>query len=165
MTGSTDWPELSAEPLCYADFRVDGGIIDFGRSPFSERLVGFISGGEFHGERFSGEILPGGGNWPTRERREDGSSRGTFDARAVFRTHDGALIHVTYAGRSRFPADVQADVQAGNWPIDRTRYYMRITPQFETSDPRYDWLNELVAVGYGERMPKGVVRHWIFAIR
>jgi hypothetical protein len=164
VTETPRWPTLAAEPLCYADFRVEGGIADFGRSPFSERRVGFISGGEFHGDRLSGEILPGGGNWPLSSRRADGATCGTFDARTVFKTHDGVLIHVTYSGRSFFPADVLADVQAKKWPIDRTRYYMRITPEFETGDPRYDWLNGVVAVGYGERMEQGV-RHWIFAIR
>ena len=35
---------LASEPLCVADFRVEGGIITMGRSPFGEQRVGYVSG-------------------------------------------------------------------------------------------------------------------------
>jgi hypothetical protein len=155
---------LVSEPLCIADFRVEGGIFSAGRSPFGEQRVGYVSGGSFEGPRLKGEILPGGGNWPRSGVLADGAAAGTFDARAVWRTDDGATIYVTYTGRSRVPADVAAAFRdPAAPPVDPSRYYLRIAPVFETGDARYEWLNTVLAVGVGERMPWGV-RHRVFAI-
>jgi len=33
--------------------------------------------------------------------------------------------------------------------------YFRIAPRFETAAPGYLWLNRLLAVGIGERLPQG----------
>lgn len=165
---STDeftWSQLASEPLCVADFRVEGPIMPLGRSPFGERRVGYITGGEFRGARLSGEIMPGGGNWSQAGELEAGVACGTFDARTIWRTGDGAMIYVTYSGRSVIPGEVSAqfrDPQAD--PVDPDRYYIRIAPVFETSDPRYAWLNGVLAVGCGQRMNWGI-RHWMFAIR
>ena len=164
-TETLAWTALSSEPLCVADFRVEGAIMDLGASPFGIRRVGYVSGGSFEGAKLSGEILPGGGNWSQNGQLEPGVGVGVFDARALWRTHDGAMIYVSYTGRSVVPSDVSAqfrDPQAE--PVDPARYYIRIAPVFETSDPRYAWLNGVLAVGCGERMPWGV-RHCIFAIR
>src|SRR5262245_35303322 len=95
---------LASEPLCVADFRVEGGIISAGCSPFGEQRVGYVSGGAFEGPRLRGEILPGGGNWPRSGVLASGAAAGTFDARAVWRTHDGATVYLTYTGRSMVPA-------------------------------------------------------------
>jgi hypothetical protein len=37
--------------------------------------------------------------------------------------------------------------------VDPTEYYLRYTPYFETPAPQYDWLNRIVSVGVGRRMP------------
>ncbi len=159
------WGGLASEPLCVADFQVEGGIMAMGRSPFGERRIGYVTGGEFQGERLSGAILPGGGNWSQSGEIEGGLAIGTFDARSIWRTHDGATIYVSYTGRSAIPAEVTAQFRdPAAPPVDPARYYLRIAPVFETSDLRYAWLNGVLAVGCGERMPWGV-RHAIFAIR
>ena len=155
-------PELAGEFLCSVIFDVAGGIVALGASPWGERRVGYISGGRFEGPRLRGTVLPGGGNWSTSGRLANGDSVGTFDARAVWRTDDGASIYLTYAGRSVVPADVRDDWTAGN-PVAASRYYLRIAPVFETADPRYDWLNGILAVGVGERLDAGV-RHHIHAV-
>jgi hypothetical protein len=159
------WSALASEPLCVADFRVDGAIMPIGKSPFSERRVGYITGGEFKGAKFSGEILPGGGNWSLSGEPRDGKTYGAFDARSVWRTHDGALVYVTYSGRSVVPEAVARefrDPKAGD--VEPSRYYIRIAPVFETGDARYDWLNGILAIGCGQRMSWGI-RHWMFHIR
>jgi hypothetical protein len=33
---------------------------------------------------------------------------------------------------------------------------MRTQPRFQTGDPRYGWLNRLIAIGTGERLPSAV---------
>jgi hypothetical protein len=76
----------------------------------------------------------------------------------VWKTDDGAMIYVTYAGRLVIPADAlpafrdPGKVEA--LPLDA--YYFRIQPTFETSDERYAWLNSVVALGFGRRTAKGV---------
>lgn len=160
-----DWGGLDCEPLCIADFRVEGPIMPLGRSPFGERRVGYVTGGAFAGPRLKGEILPGGGNWSQNGELEPGVACGTFDARALWRTHDGAMIYVTYTGRSIVPDDVAAQFRdPAAAAVDPARYYLRIAPVFETADARYRWLNGVLAVGRGQRMPWGV-RHTVFAIR
>lgn len=154
---------LASEPLCCAAFEV-GDILALGASPWRNRRVGYITGGRFEGPRLKGEILPGGGNWPEASFGPDGAAVGTFDARSVWKTDDGALIYVTYTGRSLIPADVGAAFRDPAQPhVDPSRYKLHIAPLFETADPRYAWLNAVLAVGCGERV-QGGVRHYIYAI-
>jgi hypothetical protein len=42
-------------------------------------------------------------------------------------------------------------------PVQASDYYFRISPFFETSDARYDWLNRIAAVGIGHRLRAGPV--------
>jgi Protein of unknown function (DUF3237) len=155
---------LIGEPLCCAAFEVADGIVELGASPFGRRRVGYITGGRFEGPRLRGEILPGGGNWSMSGALPTGEAVGTFDARSLWRTHDGALISVSYTGRSVIPPDVARDFRDPDQPkVDPARYGLRIAPVFETADPRYAWLNGVLAVGCGEREPDGV-RHFIYAI-
>jgi hypothetical protein len=154
---------LESAPLCCAAFEV-GEIMDLGRSPFRSRRVGYVTGGRFEGPRLTGDILPGGGNWPEGGLAADGAALGTFDARSVWKTDDGALIYVTYTGRSVVPPDVGAAFRdPAQPPVDPSRYAIRIALVFETADPRYDWLNGVLAVGCGERVTGGI-RHYIYAI-
>jgi hypothetical protein len=159
-----EWKALASEPLCVAEFEVGGGLVALGKSPWRSRRGGHITGGTFKGARLSGEILPGGGNWSEGGEIEGGVAVGTFDARTIWRTHDGAMIWVTYTGRSAIPPDVAKEFADPAAPeVDPSRYYIRIAPVFETSDPRYGWLNGVLAVGCGQRIPGGI-RHWMFAI-
>jgi hypothetical protein len=90
-------------------------------------------------------------------RRADGVS--VINARAVLRTDDDALILMTYDGRVVLPADVLRDIaDPSRWhEVDPARYSIRIAPLFETGDPRYRWLNSIVAVGYGYFAEHGAV--------
>jgi Protein of unknown function (DUF3237) len=40
---------------------------------------------------------------------------------------------------------------------DPSTYYFRMVPMFETSAPKYDWLNRIVSVGIGNRLANGPV--------
>ena len=161
-----DFPTLASEPLCVADFLVEGAIMPLGQSPWTSRRVGYVTGGRFEGPRLSGEILPGGGNWSTGGEIAPGEVAGTFDARVLWRTHDDAVVYVTYTGRSVVSEAVSAafrdPTRADGVPA--SDYYIRIAPVFETADPRYAWLNGILAVGCGRRTSTGI-RHSIFAIR
>ncbi|HXQ08043.1 MAG TPA: DUF3237 domain-containing protein [Bradyrhizobium sp.] len=77
-----------------------------------------------------------------------------IDARAILQTNDGATIHMTYAGRALFPADVRDP--ARRHLIDPARYYFRTTPLFETGAEAYAWLNDVVCVATGQLTGPGL---------
>jgi hypothetical protein len=159
-----DFPALRSEPLCVADFLVEGAIMPLGQSPWTSRRVGYVSGGRFEGPRLSGEIVPGGGNWSTSGQIAPSETAGTFDARVLWKTDDGAIIYVTYTGRSVIGDAVSTAFRdPDRADVPSSEYYIRIAPVFETADPRYAWLNGLLAVGCGHRTTTGI-RHSIFAI-
>ena len=80
----------------------------------------------------------------------------TLDVRLALQTSDNALIFVTYRGLRHGPKPVMDRLNNGE-PVDPSEYYFRITPSFETGDANYLWLNKLVAVGTGHRLPDGPI--------
>ena len=150
---------LRSRPLCTVDIRLaDDAPIALGRSPWRNRRVSYIEAGIIEGERLNGEVLPGGGDWSELGQGADGAALTLIDVRSIWKTHDGALIYVTYGGRLVIPQAVLADfrdpAKVEQLPADS--YYFRIQPTFETADARYGWLNALVAVGIGRRTAAGV---------
>ncbi len=119
----------------------------FGDGPFGRRVFFGSAGGSFEGPRVRGEVLPGGGDWALF--RPDGAM--TLDVRLTLRTHDGALIHMTYGGRWIVPADLRADMNdpVKRYQVDPARYYFRTNPLFETGSSQYAWMNDIVCVGSG----------------
>lgn len=128
--------------------------LDFGAAATGRRVLFGSAGGTFHGPRLHGEVLPVGGDWAVF--RSDGAMM--LDVRLTLRTHDGALVHMTYGGRWIIPAEVRGDLAdpAGRHEVDPARYYFRTVPLFETGDARYAWLNDLVCVGSGYVVDGGV---------
>jgi hypothetical protein len=76
--------------------------------------------------------------------------------RTLLETDDGALIGLTYSGLRHGPADVISAIARGE-NVSPLSYYMRVTAQFETSSEKYHWLNRIVSVAHGHRLPKGAV--------
>jgi len=144
--------ELKSRPL----FRIEldlGASMDAGATPYGRRRVFPVSGGRFEGERVRGVVLPEtSGDWLLA--RPDGAFQ--QDVRLLLRADDDALIFMTYRGVRR-PAsdDVNARLARGE-PVDRNAYYLRIAPFFETASSTHAWLNQIVAVGLGERVGPNV---------
>ena len=157
---------LNAAPLCTVDIRLeDGSPLPLGKSPWRNRRVSYIAGGTVEGDRVRGEVLPGGGDWSEGGAAPDGTAVTFIDVRSVWKTHDGAVIYVTYGGRLVIPPKA---LEAFRDPatvetLTEDDYYFRIQPTFETGDERYAWLNALVAVGIGRRTANGV-RYRIFGL-
>ena len=42
-------------------------------------------------------------------------------------------------------------------PVKATDYYLRISGSFETSSEKYGWLNSVITVGVGHRLPEGPI--------
>jgi hypothetical protein len=142
--------DLRSRPL----FRIEIAlhpIQEVGTTPLGSRRVVPVSGGRFEGERLRGEILPhAGSDWLL------GRSDGAFqqDVRLTLRTDDGAIVLMSYRGVRHSSAEVAARLARGE-VVDRSEYYLRTAPFFETGAPKYLWLNTIVSVGVGERLPSG----------
>jgi hypothetical protein len=117
----------------------DGGL--------GRRVLFGSAGGSFEGPRLRGEVLPGAGDWALF--RPDGAM--TVDARLTLRTHDGALIYMTYGGRFVVPSKLRAEIDdpVKRYKVDPAQYYFRTNPLFETGSSQYAWLNDILCVGSG----------------
>lgn len=104
-------------------------------------------------------ILPDGGDWLIL--RPDGVLE--HDVRITLKTDDGAFIYVRYTGIRHGPPEVMARLAQGE-TVDPSAYYFRVAPRFETGAERYAWLNNILAVGVGERLPPNKVQYSIFEI-
>ena len=112
---------------------------DIGAGPHGTRVTFPITGGSFEGDRLRGKVLPGGDDWTVK--RPDGVVE--LDLRITLEADDGALIQMTFEG-------LRDDGVAG-------APYFRTLPRFETSEPKYFFLNLLLAVGTGEIRADGPV--------
>lgn len=128
--------------------------LNIGAGPVGRRVLFGAAGGTFTGPELRGEVLAGGGDWALF--RPDGVMM--LDVRLTLRTHDGALVYMTYGGRWVIPADLQADIAdpLKRHQVDPGRYYFRTNPLFETGAPQYAWLNDIVCVGAGYLVDGGI---------
>ena len=115
-----------------------------GAAPIGWRGIYPVDGGRFEGPRLSGKVLPNGADWVTR--RGDGAT--ILDVRLGLLTTDGATIAMSYTGLFSIAGGAAERYGRGE-PITYGETYVRTTPRFETSDPKYDWLNRIVAVANG----------------
>jgi hypothetical protein len=142
---------LQARPLFDLSIHLHP-MIELGRRPAGDRRVYPVSGGVFEGDRLKGEVSPLIGSDLLLLRAD-----GTFqqDVRLLLVTDDDATILMTYRGVRRASAEVDQRLARGEI-VDSSEYYLRTTPYFETSSERYGWLNGIVAVARGGRIPGGV---------
>jgi len=125
---------------------------DLGATPLGHRRVIAVSGGEFEGDRLRGSVLPhAGSDWLLE--RGDGAFQ--QDARIALATDDGALIAMSYRGVRHSTPEIAAQLARGE-PVEPTGYYLRTAPFYETTAPRYAWINGIVSIGVGRRIPTGV---------
>jgi Protein of unknown function (DUF3237) len=109
---------------------------EIGSTPHGTLTIFPVVGGSFEGDRLRGKVLAGGGDWVSAR----GDATLTLDLRVTLETDDGALIHMTFTGMR-----------------DDANRYFRTVPRFETAEPKYAFLNRLLAVGIGEIRPEGPV--------
>ncbi|WP_037076975.1 DUF3237 domain-containing protein [Pseudonocardia spinosispora] len=140
--------EIKTVPLF--DVVVDlAAPLDFGEGAFGRRILFGATGGSFEGPRLHGTVVAGGGgDWALF--RSDGAM--LLDVRLTLRTHDDALVHMTYGGRWLTPP------RTGGEPTGPDDYF-RTNPLFETGSPQYAWLNDIVCVGSGYLVDGGVAYH------
>ena len=123
-----------------------------GKTPVADRRIAELPGGYFEGERLKGKILPSGSDW--QNVRSDGAWM--INVRTLLETDDGALISMNYQGLRHGPKEV-IDAIARGENVNPNAYYMRVTPWFETASEKYLWLNDIVSVAHGHRLPSGAI--------
>ena len=133
-------------------------MVNTGATERGERRFAHVTGGRFEGPRLKGEVLNGGSDAIFVQP----GGRTLLDVRLPLRTDDGAVIYVQYRGIRNGPEPVLRRLAAGE-AVDPAEYYFRTAVLFETGHPSYDWLNDLVAIGVGNRLPTGPV-YRLFAV-
>jgi hypothetical protein len=88
--------------------------------------------------------------------RPDGALQ--LDVRLTLKTDDGEIIGMNYRGFRHGPAAVIERLNRGEI-VDPSEYYFRTAPFFETASEKYGWLNRIVTVATGHRLPDGPVYH------
>jgi Protein of unknown function (DUF3237) len=141
---------LAFRPLFEARVEL-ADVLTLGHTPLGERRVIDIRGGSFHGARLSGRVRAGGADWQTVG--DDGAAR--LDARYTLETDGDALIQVHSQGLRHGPPEVLRRLAAGE-AVDPAQYYFRTVLRFETGAPALDWLNRVIAVARGVRLPRAV---------
>lgn len=116
-------------PLCTIDVTLRDPQVMVGQGPSGFRVIAEVESATVEGDRLHGRSTgSAGGDWLTLV---DGIA--TIDVRMTIETHDGAVVLVSYKGRSDFREG------PGAHPIYSA-------PLFETGDERYAWLNLVQAV-------------------
>ena len=129
--------------------------------PFGTRMVFEVVGGEFRGasgER--GALLTGGADWLLVG--QDGWGR--LDVRAQIQMADGAVLYVVYYGLIEMNEAVTTALQNGT-STNFDQQYFRTSPRFESSDPRYAWLQQNVFVGRGRIIAGPGVEYNVFQVK
>jgi hypothetical protein len=134
-------------------FTLTGSVaapIEIGATPLGHRQIFPIVAGTFEGPKVRGKLLPGGTDHMLVRSDE------VFipDVRLTLETDDGELIIMNYNGFRHGPRDVMECLARGE-PVDPSSYYFRIAPRFETGSNKYGWLNRILAIGVGHRLPSG----------
>jgi hypothetical protein len=128
--------------------------VPVGPGPLGDRRIRPVLGGTVSGERISGRVDSGGGDWILTG--ADGYGR--LDVRLTITTIDGARLYVQYLGVIEYNAAAQA-ANAGERASDYGDHYFRIAPRIETGHERYGWVNRTLFVGEGRLHPGPVVEY------
>jgi hypothetical protein len=128
-----------------------GPIQDLGQTARGHRRVIDILGGEVHGPRLEGEILPGGADWQIV--RADGTIE--VVARYTIRSSSGALVYVQNEGLRVASPEILARMSKGE-AVPVGSYHFRTAPRFETAEPSLKWMERATFVGVAARAPDRV---------
>ncbi len=133
--------ELKLADLCEVEIHVSAPIV-IGPSSWGIRMVIPVVGGTVEGPKLKGRIRPPGADWLLI--RADNCLE--LDIRTVIETDDDAVIYASYAGVAATTRKQVEEYLSGKLPEGVDLF---VTPRFETSDERYQWLTRIQAVGRG----------------
>ena len=126
---------------------------------FGNRMFLEVADGKATGQRLTGTLLSGGGDWIVL----GADGWGQVDVRGQLSTDDGAFVYMHYTGLLELNEKVMGATAAGeatDWPDQ----YFRTTPRFETADERYRWLTTSLFVSEGRLMTGGGVEYRVYRV-
>ena len=123
-------PPLELVPLARASIELASPFV-LPDTPLGTLLIFEVTDAVFEGERIRGRMV---GRAAADWLRMSSAGVGTLDVRCTIETHDGALVYVAYSGRFNTKAE---------------QVFVYGTPQFNTGDERYAWLNAIQCVYKG----------------
>jgi hypothetical protein len=126
---------------------VEQGHIDGRRKRFIP-----VTGGQVHGARLQGRLLPGGGDWQAIG--TDGLT--CVLARYFIEADDGTVIGVTNTGVRTASPEVTDRITQGV-AVAPDDYYFRTSPIFDVPPGPHEWLRRRLFVARGIRMPDHVI--------
>lgn len=130
---------LELVPLCEVVIEV-GETITLENTPTGDLMVGEITASTWQGDRLRAHQRGrAAADW--LDVAADGTAQ--IDVRLTLETHDGALLFVSYGGRTH---------------LDTGSAYA--TPTFRTGDPRYAWLNAVQAIAKGVFIQEEMKLHY-----
>ena len=136
-------------------YKIDDSLMIFNvRSP----------GGWARGPKINATFIPPGGDWM----RVLPSGAMRLDVRATLKTDDGALIYMTYNGVMQLAPELAQKLMGGVLLKADDMPGFVAAPTFETSSPKYAWLNgvqavnKMVEVKLGD---DGYVQYDVFIVR
>ena len=134
-------------PLATLVITIRQPYIDVGITISGRRIVAEIADTVWTGDRLKAkQVGVATADWAC----VNNEGVGEIDVRSMLKTDDGALIYVHYLGRL---------IMTGPAPI------CFAAPLFETSDPRYIWLNAVQAVAKGLIDNDGKLTYEVFEVR
>ena len=122
------------------------------------------TGGWAKGPRISGTFIQPGGDWL----RVMPSGTLRLDVRATLKTDDGALIYISYNGILQHSAESAEKMNKGELLTTKDIPYFITAPTFQTSSPKYAWLNSVQAINKVVELKlgeSGYVKYDVFIVR
>ena len=121
-------------------------------------------GGWVKGPQINGTLVSPGADWL----RVMPSGVFRLDVRALIRTDDGADIYVSYNGIIQHSKESAERLMKGEVLTDKDLPYFVTAPTFQTSSPKYAWLNGVQAVAKMVEVKAGdggYVKYDVFVVR
>jgi hypothetical protein len=121
-----------------------------GGTPGVYRRIGVLPGGTFDGEPLSGEVLEGGNDSGARGRQHD-ARRAACPQDHKRRAHrNDVLRHSAWSARCHCSP---GEGRGGR----RGRVLFPHRALFETASEEYSWINNIIAIGIGQRWADGPI--------
>ena len=138
-----------------APLAVDGSMLVVNVKP---------TGGWAKGPAINGTFVAPGGDWL----RVMPSGVLRLDVRATLKTDDGALIHISYNEVMQHSAESAEKMAKGEVLKTKDMPYFIAAPTFQTSAPKYAWLNGVQAINKMVELKLGeggYVKYDVFVVR
>jgi hypothetical protein len=122
-------------------------------------LVFNVNEASIDSPRLKAQMVQPSGDWVRVQ--ADGSWR--LDVRLLMKTDDGEFIYSYYSGIVCMTPEVSEHLAKGGTIGDKDIYF-RSAPYFETSSPKYAWLNHVLAIGKITSFGNGDVVYDVFEV-